>query len=149
MPAYGKGIVVLPGCGEQIDALLAVASPLVVTAEFPSRIDRGGDGTVTGTVRLTTSASHLVGVTSPAAAVFVAASGAVVVLPLPQDLVARPIDIGLGRVVELPAIGSLRRCADGDWLPAGDYELLAAVVVHLDDGSAVAATARPWPLQVT
>lgn len=138
-------------CGDRIDSLLHLARGLVMTGEFPPRFDRGGDGTFAGTVKVTSTGPRFSGVTSPEADVFVARAGKVVTMPLAKDLIGQPFDLAPGASAVFTARGSIRPCAAGagELLPAGRYDVFAAVVVNRDDGPAVVAAGGPWPIEVT
>ena len=146
----------LPGCGDDVAALAAAAGPLAMTGAFPGKVDRAGPPTFTGTVTLT-AGRGVTGVTSPEADVYVTRSGTVVATPLPKDLVGVPVRLVPGASRQFPATGSLRECSEGGgpaggegrMLPAGRYEVFAAVVVTDDAGSSVLAVGGPWPVEVT
>jgi hypothetical protein len=138
--------VPLPACGERIDAA-GTADGLSLTGEFPARADRDGDGTFAGTVTVTSTGGTVSGVTTPDADVYVAADGAVVAVPLDKDLIGLMIDLGPGESRTFSARGSLRHCATGELLPAGRYEVFAAVVVNTGDGQTT-VLGGPWPLEV-
>lgn len=140
-----------PRCGDRTDALRARTADLTLTAAFPARVDRRGDGTFAGTVTVTTAGGRLTGVTSPQADVFLARGGEVVAEPLPKDLIGEPFDVGPGGGKRLAARGTIRPCAAGagEWLPAGGYDVFAVVVVSRDGGSPVVIAGGPWPVEVT
>jgi hypothetical protein len=122
-----------------------------MTGELPRRVAGNGDGMFAGTVTVAATVSGVSGVTSPEADVFVALAGAVVSMPLPKDLIGRPVDLGPGAGEVFTARGTIRHCAagEGELLPAGHYTVFALVVINRDDGSEVVAAGGPWPLEVT
>jgi hypothetical protein len=140
---------VSPGCGDRIDALPKASDGLAMTGEFPSRVGRGGDGTFTGSVTITTTLPRVAGVTSPEAGVYLAKAGEIVSVPLAQDLIGQPVELTPGAGHAFPARGAIQSCAAGGLLPAGGYTVFAMVLVNRDDGSVAVAAGGPWPLEVT
>jgi hypothetical protein len=143
-------------CGDGVDGLLRRADDLTLTGEFAPGVDRGGDGTFAGTVTLTSTGPRITGVTSTQADVYVVRAGRIVAMPLPKDLIARPIDLAAGASAKLDARGSLRSCAAGagagEVLPAGRYDVFAVVVVNRDGEpttSTVVVSGGPWPVELT
>jgi hypothetical protein len=124
---------------------------LAVTGEFPTRVDRGGDGTFAGRVTVTSTGPSVAGVTSPEADVVVARAGEVVTEPLAKDLIAQPFDLACNTSAVFRARGTIRSCGGdaAELLPAGRYDVFAMVVVSEDAGASVVATGGPWPLEVT
>jgi hypothetical protein len=144
----------IPACGDRVDALVGRAGPLAMTGEFPSQVAGSGDGMFVGRATVTSTGPRVSGVTSPEADVFVVRAGEVVSTPLPKDLIGMLVDLGPGASKAFAARGTIRRCAArdsgvGELLPPGRYDVFAVVVVNRDDGSAVAATGGPWPVEVT
>ena len=138
----------LPGCGDPADALLRGGEVLVIMGEFPSLVERAGDGSFTGSVTVTNHGPLLTGVSSPEADVFVVQAGEVVSTPLAQDLIARPIALETGASQSISARGSMLRCTDGDLLPVGSYDVFAVLVIHVDDGSQTVTSGGPWSIRV-
>jgi hypothetical protein len=135
-------------CGDRIDARAADA--MVVGGEFPGTVNRGGDGTFTGTVTVTGTGPRITGVASPEADVYLAGDGEIVATALAKDSIGRPVDLDRGASITFTARGAVRPCAagGGERLPAGRYDVFAVVVVNRDDGSSVTATGGPWPIDV-
>ncbi len=154
--AGGNESAGVPGCGGQIAALLGRDARLTVTAELPAQATAGGDGTFAGTVTVTATGQALKGVASTHADIYVAQSNRVVATPLPKDMMAAPVDLAAGESLSFQARGSLVGCEGpgtgvAEPLPAGRYEVYAAVVVVDDTGTGdtVTAVGGPWPLDVS
>jgi hypothetical protein len=133
-------------CGVPIDVLQSTATGLAMTGQFPPGADRGGDGTFTGSVTVT--GAGVAGVASPDADVYVVQAGMVVSTPGPKDSVGQQVDLGSAAGATFTAPGSIASCESGEPLPAGSYDIYAAVVVNQADGSVVIATGGPWPLAI-
>ncbi len=133
-------------CGVPIDVLQNSTTGLSVTGQFPPSADRRGDGTVAGSVTVT--GTGVTGVASPDADVYLVQAGTVVSTPGPKDLVGQQVDLGATGAT-FTASGSLASCDSGQALPAGSYDIYAAVVVNQADGSVVVAVGGPWPLALT
>jgi hypothetical protein len=133
-------------CGVPIDVLQNSTTGLSVTGQFPPSADRSGDGTVAGSVTVT--GTGVTGVASPDADVYLVQAGMVVSTPGPKDSVGQQVDLGSAAGATFTAPGSIASCESGEPLPAGSYDIYAAVVVNQADGSVVIATGGPWPLAI-
>jgi hypothetical protein len=133
-------------CGVPIDVLQSTATGLAMTGQFPPGADRSGDVTLTGSVTVT--GTGVTGVASPDADVYVVQAGMVVSTPGPKDSVGQQVDFGAAAGATFTAPGSIASCDSGETLPAGSYDIYAAVVVNQADGSVVIATGGPWPLAI-
>jgi hypothetical protein len=133
-------------CGVPIDVLQSSATGLAMTGQFPPGADRSGDGTLTGSVTVT--GTGVTGVASPDADVYVVQAGMVVSTPGPKDSVGQQVDLGSAAGATFAAPGSIASCDSGEPLPAGSYDIYAAVLVNQADGSVGVAAGGPWPLGI-
>jgi hypothetical protein len=133
-------------CGVPIDVLQSTVTGLAMTGQFPPAADRGGDGTFTGSVAVT--GTGVTGVASPDADVYLVQAGMVVSTPGPKDSVGQQVDLGSAAGATFAAPGSIASCDSGEPLPAGSYDIYAAVLVNQADGSVGVAAGGPWPLAI-
>jgi hypothetical protein len=133
-------------CGVPIDVLQSTLTGLAMTGQFPPAADRGGDGIFTGSVAVT--GTGVTGVASPDADVYLVQAGMVVSTPGPKDSVGQQVDLGSAAGATFAAPGSIASCDSGEPLPAGSYDIYAAVLVNQADGSVGVAAGGPWPLGI-
>jgi hypothetical protein len=135
-------------CGQPFEAPWETGLTLI--GRFPTVVSVS-DRTFSGSVEITSNNDAVRGVVAASADVFLVRDGRIVTLPLPQDLVGIPIELGPGHAKQLPALGILSPCdtteAEKSLLP-GKYQLYARVVLHRDDGSSLEANGGPWPLVI-
>lgn len=137
-----RGDTVSVGCGEPIGA----SGPVKMAGEFPATTT---PDQFTGKVTILAGTTKISGVSTPGADVYLAREGKIVSVPLPKDLVGRQVDIEPGGNGVFEAPGSARDCATDGQLAPGRYEIYARIVLTSADGSSMAATGGPWPLDVT
>ena len=133
-------------CGQPFQA--SPASGLTLTGRFPT-VASASEQVISGTVEISSESDVVRGVVAANADVFLVRDGRIVTLPLPQDLVGIPIELGPGHAKQLPALGILSPCDTTEAeksLRSGTYQLYARLVLHRDDGSSMEAISGPWPL---
>lgn len=119
---------------------------LTLTGRFPATTGAGARE-VTGTVEVT-SQEAIQGMTTTHADVFLVRDGRIATLPSPKDPVGIRLDLGPGKVTNLPGEVILGSCGPGGVRP-GSYELYVLVVLVPDHAALVESFGGPWLLEVT
>lgn len=113
---------------------------------FPTAI-RAGAPQVTGTVEVS-SQQVIQGMTTTHGDAFLVRDGRIATLPSPKDPVGIRLDLGPGKVADLPAEVILGSCDPGGVRP-GSYELYVLVALIPDHAALVESFGGPWPFEVT
>lgn len=138
-------------CGDSIAADVGRGGGLDLSAAFPARVARGGEGLIRGTVTVTNrDDTRFTALSAAEADVYVTRSGRIVATPLDKDDRGLAVDLAPGANRIIPATGRLRQCADDASLEPGTYEVYAALSLSEGtEGRPLVVAGGPWPIQVT
>lgn len=123
-------------CGEPVAEIPSSGLGLVLTVAFPSEIDADA-ASVEGTVTLTNDGAERVVATVSETPVVALVDDGTVVSAAAGGFGAKAIDLDVGESLDYAATFTPTACGGVSPLPAGDYEVLAAVDLSPSSG-------QPW-----
>ena len=123
---------------------------VTLTGSFPERVGASRRSTFDGKVTIANPGEkRLEAVSASQPEVYVTQAGRIVATPVPQDALGLVVDLAPGAARDLSATGSLRRCADGQPLPPGRYEVHAVLRFTTGSGGEPgSAVGGPWRLVI-